>query len=52
MEPKFSKELIAKYIIYMKKKYDVVLTSEEASEHLDNLAELFLVFREKRDDDV
>jgi hypothetical protein len=47
MESKFSKKLIAEYVIYMKRKCGVVFTLEEASEHLDGLAELFLAFRKE-----
>jgi len=47
MESKFSKKLIAEYIIYMKKKCGVVFTPEEAIEHLGSLAELFLSFGQK-----
>ena len=41
---RFSKKLIADYIVFMKTKYDVERTEDEADSDLDSLGELFLVF--------
>jgi len=43
---RYSNDIVEQITQYFKKKYNILITKEEAEEYLDSLADLFLIFND------